>query len=337
MIDERHEELASLYALDLLEGTERTQFEAALARSPELQDLVRALRESSARLAHAAPPATPPAALKTRVLASIDTPPSHDAGNASRPAGFGGRMLIPWAIAAGFALSAAWLGQRSFTLQSTADAQRVRQELAEIALASAKQQLEAERILARRRLQDADQQLADARAQLTERERLLAEARTQLSDRDRRLADHQTHVTERERQIAALTSRIESLAAEMKSQGDLATLKIAALSSLLRDVPEARAIAVWDPRKQEGVFAFDKVPVVGADQKLELWVVEARDGAKPISAGVMNVATDGSARVRFKPTVAVGELAAFAVSRETNDGARSHPQPGEVIMLGHSR
>ena len=31
MIDERHEELASLYALDLLAGEERAQFEAALA------------------------------------------------------------------------------------------------------------------------------------------------------------------------------------------------------------------------------------------------------------------------------------------------------------------
>ena len=34
MIDERQEELASLYALDLLEGAERVQFEAALARDP---------------------------------------------------------------------------------------------------------------------------------------------------------------------------------------------------------------------------------------------------------------------------------------------------------------
>ena len=43
MIDERHEELASLYALDLLEGAERAQFETALARDPELQALVREL------------------------------------------------------------------------------------------------------------------------------------------------------------------------------------------------------------------------------------------------------------------------------------------------------
>ena len=50
MIDERHEELAALYALDLLEGAEKTSFEAALAGSPELQMLVRELREASTAL-----------------------------------------------------------------------------------------------------------------------------------------------------------------------------------------------------------------------------------------------------------------------------------------------
>src|SRR5438132_620208 len=66
MIDERHEELAALYALDLLEGTDRAQFEAALARDPALQALVRDLRESSAALAHTAPAVPPPAALRHR-------------------------------------------------------------------------------------------------------------------------------------------------------------------------------------------------------------------------------------------------------------------------------
>ena len=40
MIDERKEELAALYALDLLQGAERSSFEAELSRDPELQKLV---------------------------------------------------------------------------------------------------------------------------------------------------------------------------------------------------------------------------------------------------------------------------------------------------------
>ena len=67
MIDERHEELASLYAFDLLEGAELAQFEAALARDPELQALVRELRQTSTTLAYTAPSQVPPPALKQRL------------------------------------------------------------------------------------------------------------------------------------------------------------------------------------------------------------------------------------------------------------------------------
>src|SRR5206468_3400791 len=74
MIDERQEELASLYALDLLEGAERAEFEQALAGDTELQALVRQLREASTALAHSTPAARVPVELKSRVLASIGRP-----------------------------------------------------------------------------------------------------------------------------------------------------------------------------------------------------------------------------------------------------------------------
>ena len=70
MIDERSEELASLYALDLLEGAERTAFETAVAADPALAQLVAELREAAASIAHTAPTAEPPSALKARVLAT---------------------------------------------------------------------------------------------------------------------------------------------------------------------------------------------------------------------------------------------------------------------------
>ena len=43
MIDERHEELASLYALDLLDAAERAAFESALAADPALAGKVKLL------------------------------------------------------------------------------------------------------------------------------------------------------------------------------------------------------------------------------------------------------------------------------------------------------
>ena len=74
MIDETHEELASLYVLDLLEGLEKQGFETLMARDPELRKLVAELRDAAAPLAHLAPPATPPPELKTRLLAEIAAP-----------------------------------------------------------------------------------------------------------------------------------------------------------------------------------------------------------------------------------------------------------------------
>jgi hypothetical protein len=69
------------------------------------------------------------------------------------------RSLLPWLAAAVFALGAAWVGQRYVALQAEVDALRVQNEMIDIALRSAEQQLEAERILGRWRLTDAKQQM----------------------------------------------------------------------------------------------------------------------------------------------------------------------------------
>jgi hypothetical protein len=258
-----------------------------------------------------------------------------------------------------------WLGQRYTSARSETLAFRSQQELAEIALKSAHQQLEAERIVTRRQLQDAGQQVASlttqlntTRDQLGDRERLLADARNQLAEQDRQIAANRSQLADREAQTATLTQRVDALSGasaqaarqleqarqrvakltdELKAQGDLADLKIGVLASMLKNSPQALAVAVWNPVRQEGTFAFENLPPLTADQKLELWVVEAKEGAKPISAGVLHVTPDRTARVRFKPTVPVSAIAAFAVSREKNDGAPSHSAPAEVVLLGHSR
>src|SRR5258707_599801 len=64
------------------------------------------------------------------------------------------------------------------------------------------------------------------------------------------------------------------------AQLDLANIKIAALVALQNNASAARAVAVWNPARQEGVFALEKMPVLAPDQRLELWIVEERDGAQ---------------------------------------------------------
>jgi anti-sigma-K factor RskA len=68
MTDHEWLALAAPYALDALDGEERTPFEAHLAGCDLCQAEVRSFREVAGRLATAAPPTEPPPGLRARVL-----------------------------------------------------------------------------------------------------------------------------------------------------------------------------------------------------------------------------------------------------------------------------
>ena len=369
MIDERQEEFASLYALELLEGRERAEFEASLAADSELQALVRSFRETTAALVHAAPPMSPPADLKARVMGSVASQPdgAAPADNIVRPPASLFRQVMPWAAAACFALGTGWLGQNYLAARADAETLQSEIRLAEIALKSTEQQLEAERIITLRQRQDADRQLAAAtteaegyRSRLTERELLLADAKSQLAererlvaDRDRQLADARSQVADRElqavalrrrfddlagnssdvsRQLSAAMQRITQLTVELKSQGDLARFKITTLASLLKNSPQAVAVAVWDPNKQEGVLKVDKLPALKADQDYQLWVVDPQY-PNPVDGGVFTVEPGtGTARMAIKAKQPVGVVSAFAVTLERKGGVPK--AEGPFVLLG---
>jgi anti-sigma-K factor RskA len=156
MIDEHHEELAALYALDLLEGAELAAFETSLAQNAALRALVDQLRQASTALAleKSAPP--PSSALRVRVLASIDSLPRAAATPA--PVGVSQQPLAPvvsfnaalwtgWAAAACFALATAYFGSHYFTARTEATLLRNDAEFARTESQSLQQRIEAERIL----------------------------------------------------------------------------------------------------------------------------------------------------------------------------------------------
>lgn len=366
MIDERHEELASLYALGLLESAEKAQFEAALARDDALQALVRECSETVAALAHTAPVVPAPAGLRDRVLAAAETR-ERPAGREVVPPPASAWRYVPWALAASLALTSIWLGQRYAATRAEVATLRSRQELAELAGRSTLQQLEAERILSRRRGEDAERQLAGlgrdlnaARGELTERDRQLADARQQLAERERLAGDAQSQLgaarsqlAERERQLAGFGERINTLAAtatengrllvearqriarlteELKSQGDLAHLKITALVSMLKSLPRAQAVAVWDARKQEGILDVQQLPALAATEDYQLWVVDPQYPV-PVDGGVFTVEPkSGSTRIRFSARQPVNAIDAFAVTRERKGGVPK--AEGPCVLLG---
>ncbi len=305
MIDERQQELASLYALDLLEGADRAPFEAEIATNPELQAFVRELRASATSLARTAPVAVPPTALRDRVLASATSRAAsgNRAVSSSRSwsGGFPLPQLLPWALAASFAVAAAWLGVRYYTNSIESQTLAQQHALAEIALKTADARIQAEHIIA---------------------DRVLADYATLKSDTARQLAAAHQSEADARTAVAALEGRL-------KRETNLARLKIATLASMLQNSPQALAVAVWDPAQQSGVLTVDRLPAIGADQRYELWVIDS----KPVSAGVFTVGPDGRAHLEFKPVQPVAKAAKFAVSREKNDGVRAHAAPTDVVMI----
>ena len=341
MIDERHEELAALYALGLLEGDELARFQTALDQDPKLQALVREFHESAATLAHTAPLAQPPTALKARVLASIGAtaPASRPADNVVRGTYFRPSQFLPWAAAACLALAAAWFGQRYLSTRSEAVMLQDQKTLAELELKSTRNQLEAERIVVRQQLADLTAQSADATKKLTDAQQRLATADAQLANRAQQLAEsaRQLATAAREsetlnRQLTTARSELVALDGELKSQGSLADLKITALVSKLNNSPEARAIAVWNPGKQEGVLTVEKLPALASDQSYQLWVVDPQY-PNPVDGGIFTVdPATGDARITFKSKQPVKSIAAFAVTLERKGGVPK--AEGPFVLLG---
>jgi len=114
MIDEHRQDLAAEYALDALDPESTRAFETILASDPELKALADGMRETAAALAHNAPPQLPPPELREKVLARIRGEAQGNAVEATprvaapaTPAQSSGFSLLPWALAAGFAITTA--------------------------------------------------------------------------------------------------------------------------------------------------------------------------------------------------------------------------------------
>jgi anti-sigma-K factor RskA len=150
MSTERHEELAALHALGLLEGAERSAFETELAGNRELQALAGSFDAAITGLALAAPPQPPPAGLKAGILAALDTTPAAPAPVVPFPL----RRFLPWAAAAALALTATWFALQNLSLRTENDALHTQQRLAEIAYATARNQLAERSLLAETMIND---------------------------------------------------------------------------------------------------------------------------------------------------------------------------------------
>jgi anti-sigma-K factor RskA len=100
MINERMEEQAGLYVLGALPDGEIAAFEEAMKGDAELRNLVESLRISRDAMAGALPCVEPPAALKQKIMARIESQKIVKLPPAPEPHAQGWAVWLPWALAA---------------------------------------------------------------------------------------------------------------------------------------------------------------------------------------------------------------------------------------------
>jgi len=252
VIAEHTEEQASLYVLGLLDGHEARAFEAAVAADPELAALTASMETGAAALAWTVPPRDPPPALRARILDQINR---GDDAPAAKVVPFPrSTPWLPWAIAACFAVMAAWLYYDTYHLHLLLDS-----------------------FIYRDRRNQAE----------------LSHIQAQQLDLQNNLADTTTKLSAMTQQKAAAEAAVESLrnqVAALQTRDTLSQIKIATLASMLKNAPRAMAVVAWDPTAQRGVLQTLHMPPANANQDYQLWIIDP-DYQAPVSAGVFDPTT----------------------------------------------
>lgn len=120
MIDEMKQDLAIEYVLGSLEAQAAGAFEAGLQTDGELRAFVDELRDTTGALAFAVPPVLLPPGLREKLLASFrgEARPVPVAAARPQPASSAGFGFLPWAVAAGFAITSVALWTERTQLQN---------------------------------------------------------------------------------------------------------------------------------------------------------------------------------------------------------------------------
>lgn len=305
-MDERHEELAALNALGMLESDEKRVLNGASVADKELRDLSVELELTAAELARLIAPVEPPADMKRRIRAKMRSSGVKGAG-LSRGVVLGG---IGWALAAALAVASVWLWQeREKLVQQVAAVSRAMAPVAPTVPATATTE--------KKETRNIEEELKSLRGDFESKKTALSAEIAELSKRE----------TAANARIAQLVAEAEAL----KQQEARSQLQIATLQSEVWEYRRSQMIVVWDAYKRQGVLLLDRMPRVEAGKDYQLWVVDPSK-PDPVSAGVVTVDDKGVAKTAFKPIDAVGETVKFALSVEKKGGVPKNQGP--IVLVG---
>ncbi|MGV3661259.1 MAG: anti-sigma factor domain-containing protein [Prosthecobacter sp.] len=305
-MDERHEELAALNALIMLESDEKRVLDGTTLADRELRDLVTDMENVAAQLGHLIVPVEPPSNMKRRIREKIR------ARGGRRFAPSAGAVIgtLGWALAAALAVAAVWLwNDRSRLTQDLAAASKILTAVIPVANQAEKAEKPPVRSL--------EDELKKLQSGFDEKQAALrAELETA------RLKE-----TEAQAKAAQLTTEVETL----KKQADEFKMEMTTLQSTVWEYRRSTMMIVWDGKSHQGVVMLDKMPKVESGKDYQLWVVDPAKPA-PVSAGVVTVDAKGATKTNFKPLEEVGEGVKFALSVEDKGGVAQ--KKGLTVFAG---
>ncbi len=280
MNTERLEELAALYALDLLEGAELAEFEALIRCDEAPAALAKECREAVTHLGLSLPALEPPARLRRKVMESTQIA-------AVVPGPWYGEVL-PWAIAASFALAALVLWNQG-------------------------QQSE-------QRVNAVARELETLKIQITEitshRDKLAAE----LGQADGQRDEMRVRLEKLENERRSLQLQMATL----QNQDPLDGLRFVRLEAQQNVWKGTDITAVWYPNRLEGRIDLAGLTIAEPGKDYQLWIISP-DATQPISAGVL-ITADGHGSQNFHLDQQV-KVAALAISVEPKGGSASPTGP----------
>jgi len=142
----------------------------------------------------------------------------------------------------------------------------------------------------------------------------------------------QAQIEELKSANALLQDQKEKLSVEMSALGAPDTRTIALAGQQIS--PSASARVYLEPEKRRAIVFFQNLPSNPKDKSYQLWIIRA-DQPNPMSAGVFDVAGNGSASIVIENLPVATEMKALAVTLEPRGGVEQ-PTNTNFYLMGNS-
>ena len=242
--------------------------------------------------------------------------------------------LIPWVLAAGFALCCVVLLALAFALRREIQQAERRLEESRRNAADLRRQVNSANEESRTNATNFQARLADfqrltlQRTAESERAKraLQDELQTKTAALARERSEFQRRLTAKAGDIQALEEAVAKVTLENKER--LTHLNVLLLRPTA-DASSAIGVVVWDRPQQRGLVRVENLGTAPPGQDHQLWLHDPKYPI-PISAGVLPAVKNGSMRHGFKPLFTIEHLTKVTVTLERRGGV-DKPQ-GKVVM-----